>query len=109
MADVVELSMGQPVVGSRAAQRPVVWLRYCPLRLRSTSVLPNASVLHLPPARWPQARPVGSAAAAPAQPASVWLPQAAGPLIVGGPPQARMLGKASGLAAPQRLLRAPAA
>src|SRR3954447_21600403 len=101
--------MGQSVVGSRAAQRPVVWLRYCQLRLRSASVLPNASVLHLPPARWPQARPVGSAAAAPAQPASVLLPQAAGLLVADGPPHARMLGKASGLADPQRLLRAPAA
>src|SRR3954463_3604807 len=101
--------MSPPVVGSRAAQRPVVWLRCRPLRLRSASVLPNGSVLHLPPARWPQARPVGSAAAAPAQPASVWLPQAAGPLIGGGPPQGRRRGKASGLAEPQRLLRAPAA
>src|SRR4051812_5032293 len=101
--------MGPSVGGARAAQRAVVWVRYCPLRVRSTSVLRTAPALHLPPARWPQARPVGLAAAAPAQPASVWLPQAAGPLIVGGPPQARMLGKASGLAAPQRLLRAPAA
>src|SRR3954462_14750569 len=109
MAVVVELSMSQSVVGSRAAQRPVVWLRYCQLRLRSASVLSNGSVPDLLPTQRSQARPVGLAAAAPAQPASVWLPQAAGPLIVGGPPQARMLGKASGLAAPQRLLRAPAA
>src|SRR4051794_37012269 len=103
--------MSQPVVGARAAQRPVVWLRCRPLRLRSAWVLPNASSLHPPPARWPQARPVGSAAAAPApaQPAFVWLPQAAGLLVADGPPHARMLGKASGLAAPQRLLRAPAA
>src|SRR6185369_7538267 len=109
MADVVELSMSQSGEGSRAAQRPVVCLRSCPLRLRSASVLPNASVLHLPPAQWPQARPVGLAAAAPAQPASVFLPQAVGLLVADGPPHARMLGEASGLAEPQRLLRAPAA
>src|SRR3954471_2979159 len=101
--------MSQSGVGSGAAQRRVVWWRCRPLQLRWASVLPNGSVLHLPPARWPQARPVGSAAAAPAQPAFVLLPQAAGLLVADGPPHARMLGKASGLAEPQRLLRAPAA
>src|ERR671927_17428 len=109
MAVVVEPSMGQLGEGSRAAQRSVVSFRSCQSRLRSASVLPNGSVLHLPPAQWPQARPVGSAAAAPAQPASVLLPQAAGLLVADGPPHARMLGKASGPVEPQRLSRAPAA
>src|SRR3954467_6673402 len=109
MAVVVEPSMGQSGEGACAARRPVVWLQTCQLWRRSASVRPNGSVLHLPPARWPQARPVGSAAAAPGQPAFVLLPEAAGLLVADGPPQGRMLGKASGLAEPQRLLRAPAA
>src|SRR3954447_4127689 len=100
--------MGQSVVGSRAAQRPVVWLRSCQLRLRSASVLPNGSVPDLRPAQQSQAKPIGSAAAAPAQPASVLLPQAEEQLVAGGPPQARTLRETSGSAEPQRLLQPPA-
>src|SRR3954454_21468948 len=108
MAVVTEPSMDQSAKKSRAAPGPVVWLPPCPLRLLSAPMLPNGSVPDLRPAQQPQARPIGSGAAAPAQPASVPLPQAAEHGVAGGPPQTRTLREASGSAAPQRLLQQPA-
>src|SRR3954471_12627127 len=102
MAVVTEPSMGQSVVGSRVAPGPIVWLSPCQLRLLSAPMLSNGSVPDLRPAQQSQARPIGSAAAAPAHPASVSLPQAGEQLVAGGAPQARTLREASGSADPQR-------
>src|SRR3954453_14542444 len=108
MAVVTEPSVGQSAKRSRVAPGPVAWLPPCQLRLLSAPMLPNGSVPDLRPAQQSQARPIGSAAAAPAQPASVSLPQAEEQLVAGGPPQARTLRKASGSPAPQRLSPPPA-
>src|SRR3954453_23204176 len=105
MAVVTEPSMGQSAKKSRVAPGPVVWLSPCQLRLLSAPRLPTGSVPDLRAAQQSQARPIGSAAAAPAHPASVSRPQAEEQLVAGCPPQTRTLREASGSAEPQRLLQ----
>src|SRR3954454_7773859 len=105
MTVVTGPSMGQSAKKSRVAPGPVVWLSPCQLRLLSAPMLPNGSVPDLRPAQQSQARPIGSAGAAPAPTAAGSLLQAEEQLVAGGPPQARTLREASGSAEPQRLLQ----